>query len=61
MNFSTEFYLALIVTSLVSGYLYSSMEFDMETRYAIFFSAALGLCAFLITYGALFVLFRMFT
>ena len=46
-----EFYVATLAASLVTGYFYGSMEFDMETRYAILFSTTFGLCAFLLSYG----------
>lgn len=47
-----KFYFATLMASLVIGYFYGSMEFDMETRYAVLFSSVFGLCTFLGAYTA---------
>ena len=47
-----KFHLAALVATFVTGYFYGSMEFDMETRYAVLFSSVIGLCTFLGAYTA---------
>ncbi|KKM19558.1 hypothetical protein LCGC14_1654500 [marine sediment metagenome] len=42
-----KFHLAALVATFVTGYFYGSMEFDMETRYAVLFSSVIGLFTFL--------------